>query len=126
MKAPVAEAPAPVAEPSRGPKVIDKIDLSQFEKKPAKVEKPVEPVVAPEPEPEPAPAPTPVAAPTPAEEPAQKVVEEAPVKAEPREVKIEVERLAGPKVVDTSLSVSARSKRSSTLFMPTTSLVFTS
>ena len=99
-KAPVAEAPAPEAEPSRGPKVIDKIDLSQFEKKPAKVEKPVEPVVAPEPEPEPAPAPAPVAAPTPAEEPAQKVVEEAPVKAEPREVKIEVERLAGPKVVD--------------------------
>ena len=101
--APVAE-PAPAAvEKTVGPKVINKIDLSQFEKKPAKVETPVaEPVVAPEPvkEPEPAPAPKPVAAPTPAVEPAKPVVEEAPVKTEPREVKIEVERLAGPKVVD--------------------------
>ena len=101
--APVAE-PAPAAvEKTVGPKVINKIDLSQFEKKPAKVETPVaEPVVAPEPvkEPEPAPAPKPVAAPTPAVESAKPVVEEAPVKTEPREVKIEVERLAGPKVVD--------------------------
>ena len=104
--APVAEPVAAPAAPEKtvGPKVIDKIDLSQFEKKPAKVETPVvEPVVAPEPvrepAPEPAPAPKPVAAPTPAAEPV-KVVEEAPVKTEPREVKIEVERLAGPKVVD--------------------------
>ena len=90
---------APVVTP--GPKVIDKIDLSQFEKKPAKVEKPVEPVVVPEPEPEPAPAPVePVAAPTPAVEPAEPVVVEEPVKSEPREVKIQVEKLAGPKVVD--------------------------
>ena len=102
---PVAEPVAAPAEPvsapedkTVGPKVIDKIDLSQFDKKPAKVEKPAEPVVAPEPEP--APMPEPVAAPTPAEEPAKPVVEEATVKAEPREVKIEVERLAGPKVVD--------------------------
>ena len=98
---PVAAPVEPVSAPEEktvGPKVIDKIDLSQFDKKPAKVEKPAEPVVAPEPEP--APMPEPVAAPTPAEEPAKPVVEEAAVKAEPREVKIEVERLAGPKVVD--------------------------
>ena len=95
---PVA-APAPAAEEKTiGPKVIDKIDLSQFEKKPAKEEKPAEPVVAPEPKP--APAPEPVAAPTPAAEPVKPVVEEVPAKTEPREVKIEVERLAGPKVVD--------------------------
>ena len=101
--APVAEPVSAAVEKPVGPKVINKIDLSQFEKKPAKVETPVaEPVVAPEPvkEPEPAPAPKPVAAPTPAVEPAKPVVEEAPVKTEPREVKIEVERLAGPKVVD--------------------------
>ena len=96
-KAVVAE-PAPVAEPVAvkesavaGPKVIDKIDLSQFEKKPAKVEKS---------EPAPAPVAEPVAAPTPAVEPAKPVVEEIPVKAEPREVKVQVEKLAGPKVVD--------------------------
>ena len=103
----VAEAkPEEAAEPADktvGPKVIDKIDLSQFEKKPAKAETPAEPAVAPEPEPvaEPAPAPeapeAPEVAPTPAAEP---VAQEAPAKAEPREVKIQVERLAGPKVVD--------------------------
>ena len=90
----------PKAEPKReekGPKIIDKIDLSKFDKKPAapvQEEKPVEP--------------EPVAAPTPAEEPVKPVVVEptpAPVaeeeaKAEPREIKVEVERLAGPKVVD--------------------------
>ena len=101
-----APAPAPepkaqeVAEPVKeevGPKIIDKIDLTKFEKKPAapvKEEKPVEP--------------EPVAAPTPAEEPVKPVVV-APVavaepvvevKSEPREIKVEVERLAGPKVVD--------------------------
>ena len=80
-----------------GPKIIDKIDLSKFEKKPAapvKEEKPVEP--------------EPVAAPTPAEEPAKPVAVEPEVvaepvveaKPEPREIKVEVERLAGPKVVD--------------------------
>ena len=93
-----APAPAPAEDKAVGPKVIDKIDLSQFEKKPAKEEKPAEPVVAPEPKP--APAPEPVAAPTPAAEPVKPVVEEVPAKTEPREVKIEVERLAGPKVVD--------------------------
>ena len=106
---PVAqEAPAPVKEEPKvevvepvkeevGPKIVDKIDLSKFEKKPAapvKEEVPVEP--------------EPVAAPTPAEEPvkpvavapvavAEPVVE---VKPEPREIKVEVERLTGPKVVD--------------------------
>ena len=102
VETPVAEAPvvekevekAPAAEETVGPKVIDKIDLSQFEKKPAKVEKPVEPVAVSQPEPEP------IAAPTPAAEPEKAVVEETPVKPEPREVKIEVEKLAGPKVVD--------------------------
>ena len=95
----VAEAKpevAPQADAPVGPKVIDKIDLSQFEKKPAKAETPAEPAAAPEPEPVAEPAPEPEVAPTPAAEPA---AEEAP-KTEPREVKIQVERLAGPKVVD--------------------------
>ena len=95
----VAEAKpevAPEADAPVGPKVIDKIDLSQFEKKPAKAETPAEPAAAPEPEPVAEPAPEPEAAPTPAAEPA---AEEAPT-TEPREVKIQVERLAGPKVVD--------------------------
>ena len=79
-------------------KVIDKIDLSKFEKKPAKEEKP-EPAPQPEPKPEPAPAPTPAE-----QKPAEPAKVEEPVaeqpKAEPRQVKIEVEKLAGPKVVD--------------------------
>ena len=101
-------APAPSPEPVKevkeepkkeevGPKIIDKIDLSKFEKKPAapvQEEKPVEP--------------EPVAAPTPAVEPEQPVAvepasspeAEVEIKAEPREIKVEVERLAGPKVVD--------------------------
>ena len=98
VEKPVVAEPVKVAEPVAvkepavaGPKVVDKIDLSQFEKKPAKVEKT---------EPEPAPVVEPVAAPTPAVEPAKHVVEEAPVKAEPREMKVQVEKLAGPKVVD--------------------------
>ena len=91
-----APAPAPVVETPKqegGLKVVDKIDLSKFEKKAPKEEKPAEPKVAEitEVAPEPAPAveePAPV--PAPAEQP----------KNEPREVKVEVERLAGPKVVD--------------------------
>ena len=101
-------APAPSPEPVKevkeepkkeevGPKIIDKIDLSKFEKKPAapvQEEKPVEP--------------EPVAAPTPAVEPEQPAAvepasspeAEVEIKAEPREIKVEVERLAGPKVVD--------------------------
>ena len=95
-------APVEAAKPQsehKGPKVIDKIDLSQFEKKPAKpvAEAPAAPVVEPKAEPEVAPEPVKeVVAPAP-------VVVEAPVQqeqSEPREVKIEVERLAGPKVVD--------------------------
>ena len=104
--APKVETPAPVAEPVKaepvaveepkvevvGPKVVAKIDLSQFEKKPAKKE-------------EPKPAQEPVAAPA-VEEPVvvEKQVEtHAPVeepKPEPREEKVEVEKLAGPKVDD--------------------------
>ena len=103
--APVAEEPAPVvkAEPqieekpvetvAPGPKIIDKIDLSQFDKKPAKKEeKPVEAPVVETPAAE-----TPAPAPTPAVEPVPEVKEEKP---QPREIKIEVEKLAGPKVVD--------------------------
>ena len=92
---PKVEAKAEPKREEKGPKIIDKIDLSKFDKKPAapvQEEKPVEP--------------EPVAAPTPAEEPVKPVVVEptpAPVaeveaKAEPREIKVEVERLAGPKV----------------------------
>ena len=93
----VAEQPAPkeVAKEEPAIKVVDKIDLSKFEKKPAKEEKP-QPAPAPAPEPKPEPAP----APTPAEKPAEPVKVEEQPKAEPREVKIEVEKLAGPKVVD--------------------------
>ena len=95
-----APVPAPVEETKvvSGPKVIDKIDLSQFEKKatPEKVEeKPAptpEPVKQPEPAPVPVAEPAPVSAPTPAEVPVRS--------SEPREVKVEVEKLAGPKVVD--------------------------
>ena len=104
----VAPEPAPVVETPKqegGIKIVDKIDLSQFEKKAPKEEKTAEPAVAevaPEPVAEPVakpvetPAPAPVAepAPVPAEEP------KAEPKSEPREIKVEVERLAGPKVVD--------------------------
>ena len=97
----VKEDPKPVQQEG-GFKIVDKIDLSKFEKKtPAKEETPApEPVAEPE------------TAPTPAVEPAAPVVEKTPAveekveepqaeeKPQPREVKIEVERLAGPKVVD--------------------------
>ena len=100
----------PKVEESAGLKIVDKIDLSKFDKKPAPVEMAAEP--------EPAPVPEPVSAQTPAEkeevaaepvavsvqEEKAEVVEEIrqqeEVKAEPREIKVEVERLAGPKVVD--------------------------
>ena len=98
---PVQAEPAPVQNEG-GLKIIDKIDLSQFDKKnPAKEEKPAEaPAVA-----------EPQTAQTPAEEPAKREEPETPAvqvkeepkeeeKQQPREVKIEVERLAGPKVVD--------------------------
>ena len=91
---PAAEEPAPVQV---GPKVIDKIDLTKFEKKaPVKEEKPVEAPVA-----EPVSTPTPVEAPAPvAEEKPEPAPAVAETKPEPREMKVEVERLAGPKVVD--------------------------
>ena len=95
-QAPVAEAP----KQEGGIKVVDKIDLSKFDKKAPKEEKPAvvsEPESKPEPAPvveEPAPAPKPEPAPAPAPAPAEQP------KSEPREVKVEVERLAGPKVVD--------------------------
>ena len=94
----------PKAEES-GLKIVDKIDLSKFEKKPAA--KPVETVA------EPVAVQTPVEEPVKVEEPVavpevEPVVKAEPVvetpveevKPEPREIKVEVERLAGPKVVD--------------------------
>ena len=92
----------PKAEES-GLKIIDKIDLSKFEKKPAvKAEEPVsEPETAQTPAEEPVKVEEPVVVPEVKEEPvavAEPVV--ADVKSEPREMKVEVERLAGPKVVD--------------------------
>ncbi len=119
--------PEPVKEEKQegGLKIVDKIDLSQFDrKKPAaKEEKPEEkpaeepkaeavpvqetvepapavhePAAKPEPAPEPAPKPEPVK-----QEEVETVAKEEPKTEErqqPREVKIEVERLAGPKVVD--------------------------
>ncbi len=106
--APKAEPVAPKAEPVapkteapkvEGPKVVSKIDLSQFDKK-KKAEAPKAEPVEPKAEP--------VAAEPKAEEvkaepvapKAEPVEEPVAVKAEPREVKIEVEKLAGPKVVD--------------------------
>ena len=102
---PVAEQPkeeAPAEEPKPkeegGIKIVDKIDLTQFDKKkpaPAEETKPVdEPVAAEGPKEE-----APAAEPESVEVQPEPVVEAEP-KAEPREVKVEVERLAGPKVVD--------------------------
>ena len=96
---PAVEEPKVVEPKPEEPalKIVDKIDLSKFERKPA--EKPAEPVSEPEtaqtPAEEPVKVEEPVAAPEVKAEPA---VEE--VKPEPREIKVEVERLAGPKVVD--------------------------
>ena len=107
------EEPKPVQQEG-GLKIVDKIDLSQFDKKKSPVieEKPkAEP--APEPQTAPTPAVEPVkpaepelpaapAAEPEAEEPKAeaKVEDKVEEKPQPREVKIEVERLAGPKVVD--------------------------
>ena len=103
----VEEAPAEVKTEAFGPKVVDKIDLSQFEKKkspaPAPVpetkpepvkeeEKPVAITVEEKHVEEPVKEEQPAPAPTPAEEPARP--------AEPRHKPLEVEKLAGPKVVD--------------------------
>ncbi|MCQ2116215.1 MAG: translation initiation factor IF-2 [Bacteroidales bacterium] len=104
-----APEPAKPAEPVAEPKVIAKIDLSQFDKKPKKAQ---------EAKVEPAPAPTPAEEkkPEPVAEPVKKVEKvvgkvvetaaPAAVAAEtvtapaPREVKVEVEPLKGPKVID--------------------------
>ncbi len=109
-EAPTAVEPTVVKEEEKpaqqegGLKIVDKIDLSQFDrKKPATKEetKVAEPVVETKPEPvaEPAPKPVeePVQAPAPVEVKEEPKVEERP---QPREMKVEVERLAGPKVVD--------------------------
>ncbi len=106
--------PEPVKEEG-GLKIVDKIDLSQFEKKPQpKAEKPEPKQEEPKPEPkkeepkeepkkeEPKPVEQPKEEPK-KEEPKPEVkVEEKPQpeKPQPREMKVEVERLAGPKVVD--------------------------
>lgn len=103
VEEPVIKEELKPAQQEGGLKIVDKIDLSQFEKKktPAVEEKP-----APEPVAEPETAPTPAVEPVKTEEPAAPAVEEkkeepkAEEKPQPREVKIEVERLAGPKVVD--------------------------
>ena len=75
---------------SFGPKIIDKIDLDGIgKKKPVVEEKPAEPE---------APETQETVAESPAAEPV-KPVEEQPVRKEPREAVIEVEKLAGPKVM---------------------------
>ena len=88
-----------------GLKIIDKIDLSQFDKKksPVMEEKPKEAAAEPQTAPTPAVEPVKPAEPEIAEVPAAeepKMEEVQQEKSQPREVKIEVERLAGPKVVD--------------------------
>ena len=105
IKEPVAAEPeikseieAEPVQQDGGLKIIDKIDLSQFDKKksPVKEEKPAE-----EPAAVAEPAPTPAEEPVkPAEEPAAPAEVQPEEKPQTREVKIEVERLAGPKVVD--------------------------
>ncbi len=102
---PEVKEAAKVENKEGGIKIVDKIDLSQFDKKksPAKEVK-TEPETVAEDQ----------TAQTPAVEPAMPAEPETPVatenrkeeepkveeKPQPREVKIEVERLAGPKVVD--------------------------
>lgn len=74
---------------SFGPKIIDKIDLDSIgKKKPVVEEKPAEPE---------APETQETVAESPAAEPVKPV--EEPVRKEPREAVIEVEKLAGPKVM---------------------------
>ena len=108
VEEPVAEVKPAVepAAPAVGPKVIDKIDLSQFEKKPAKKEEApqVKEVIVEKPVEAPAVEVKPVVEPKKEETVKVETVEAAPVKVEeknqPREVKVEVEKLAGPKVID--------------------------
>ncbi|MCM1177276.1 MAG: translation initiation factor IF-2 [Clostridium sp.] len=116
--------PVPVAEPKekkqeqpaeiQGLKVIDKIDLTRFEKKPAKKEEklsaptPAEKATAPEPankpKVEPAEKPKDMNAGKPAQSQAKKPENRQEQKTEqrhePRQMKVEVQKLAGPVVVD--------------------------
>ena len=111
------EEPKPAVEPVKeekvapaqtGPKIIDRIDLSQFEKKPVTKEV-VSPVDAPVAEPvkeiveevveEPVQE-VPVKEEAIKEEPVETAPVKEDVKPQPREVKIEVEKLSGPVVVD--------------------------
>ncbi len=101
----VEEAPEAVESPAvqdGGLKIVDKIDLSQFEKKaPVKEEAPeVKPAEESKPEAEAKPEPVPAVE---EEKPEVKAVEKVAVpeeKPQPREMKVEVEKLAGPKIVD--------------------------
>lgn len=87
---PVEEESQKPERESFGPKIIDKIDLDGIgKKKPVVEEKPAEPE---------APETQETVAESPAAEPV-KPVEEQPVRKEPREAVIEVEKLAGPKVM---------------------------
>ena len=87
---PAAEESQKPERESFGPKIIDKIDLDSIGKKtPVVEEKPAEPE---------APETQETVAESPAAEPV-KPVEEQPVRKEPREAVIEVEKLAGPKVM---------------------------
>ena len=90
-----------------GLKIVDKIDLSRFDRKKNHQEKELSgntgtqeevhvPAASAEPEPAPEPVPESGSEPEKKEEPA---AEETPAR-EPREIKIEVEKLQGPKVVD--------------------------
>ncbi len=96
------------AEQEGGLKIVDKIDLSQFDKKPKTQEEKPAAVVEIKPEPvkeEVKPEPEAVVEevkPVVEEKPAEAVVEEPKVeeKPQPREMKVEVEKLAGPKIVD--------------------------
>ncbi|MDE6872800.1 MAG: translation initiation factor IF-2 [Bacteroidales bacterium] len=114
--------PEPVKEPEpqkqttgfQGPKVIDKIDLTRFEKKPAKKEErvsvptPAETTPAPEPARKPKVEPTEKPKEMNAGKPAQKQdrrpesrpEQKQEQRHEPRQMKVEVQKLAGPVVVD--------------------------
>ncbi len=92
------EEPVHETKPEGGIKIVDRIDLSQFDKKAKPAEEPA-PAVESAPEAE---AEEPVSAPVQETEQPSAVEPEASVeeRTQPREVKIEVEKLAGPKVVD--------------------------
>ncbi|MBQ8574396.1 MAG: translation initiation factor IF-2 [Bacteroidales bacterium] len=99
----VKEESKPAAQQEGGLKIVDKIDLSQFDKKKSPVkEETKEPETAAEPQTAPTPAVEPAKPAEPEVPAAEPVAEESKIeeKPQPREVKIEVERLAGPKVVD--------------------------